>query len=76
MNENFLIITRIGPMEGGLRDGQYLEAGEIVGADVFNPESIAILLELGIIAGTQSVPSDPAPIVEELNHVTDDSNSH
>lgn len=41
----FKVMTRIGPMEGGARDGTYLEEGEKVTADVFRPESVPLLLD-------------------------------
>ncbi len=45
----FLAKDRIGPLEGGARDGTYVESGEIVDAEIFRAESIPILQEIGVL---------------------------
>lgn len=45
----YLTKARIGPMEGGPRDGEYVEADEIVSADTFREESIPLLLAAGVL---------------------------
>lgn len=41
----YLTLDRIGPMEGGTLDGQYIEPGVVVDESVFKPESLPLLVE-------------------------------
>lgn len=83
---HYRIVDRIGPMEGGARDGEYLEAGEVVSADAFRAESIPVLLEVGVIAELASgeisssgegvsAGTETTTIWTEVNDGTHDSDS-
>lgn len=58
----YLTQDRIGPMEGGAFDGQYIEPGTVVDESVFRPESIPLLVESGalVAADGNSSPVGPA----------------
>lgn len=57
------LIDRVGPMEGGARDGAYLEPGEIVDELVFRAESVPLLEAAGAIRRVEE--SAPGMVVVE-----------
>lgn len=57
------LMDRVGPMEGGARDGTYLEAGEIVEELVFHAESVPLLEAAGAIRRVEE--AAPGTIVVE-----------
>lgn len=60
----YLTLDRIGPMEGGAFDGQYIEPGVIVDESVFKPESLPLLVESGALQ-PDDASEDTLPFVVE-----------
>lgn len=86
----FLVMDRIGPLEVGERAGQYLEAGERAFESDFAAESIARLVEIGVLAPMGGIATDVtlststltqfvgtlSGSAEGMEHGTDDSNGN
>lgn len=74
----FVAMERIGPLEVGARAGAYLEAGERAFESDFAAESIARLVELGILEPTGGIAINVTRVqdAEEMEHGTDNSNGN
>lgn len=75
---DFVVASRVGPLEVGERAGQYLEAGERAFESDFAAESIARLVELGILEPTGGIAINVTRVqdAEEMEHGTDNSNGN